>query len=395
MDSIVKKILLINYEFPPIGGGAGTASLETSRALVRIGFNVTVVTSRFTGLPRKETVDGVDIRRIRALRKNAATSSPLEMLSFVISGFFHLPRLLKEIKPDCCICYFSIPSGILGLFCGCFYGIPYIVSLRGGDVPGFPLGALGIYHKFTIPLTRTIWKNAVTVTTNSQNLKTKALPTMPGLDIPIIPNGVDIHRFSPPERDVDPQHFVKALFVGRLNSQKGIHFLLRALATVKSSLKGRFRLVIVGGGSEERKLRSLASELQLSEFIDFRGWITPSNIPEIYREADFFVFPSLEEGMPNAVLEAMSSALPVIIIDTPGCTPLVENGVNGFVIPINNLGEPDLKPLAEAVVTMISDDATRARMGLKSREKAASFSWDETARLFAEIIQKNVSSNAP
>jgi len=279
MDSIVKKILLINYEFPPIGGGAGTASLETSRALVRIGFNVTVVTSRFTGLPRKETVDGVDIRRIRALRKNAATSSPLEMLSFVISGFFHLPRLLKEIKPDCCICYFSIPSGILGLCCGCFYGIPYIVSLRGGDVPGFPLGALGIYHKFTIPLTRTIWKNAVTVTTNSQNLKTKALPTMPGLDIPIIPNGVDIHRFSPPERDVDPQHFVKALFVGRLNSQKGIHFLLRALATVKSSLKGRFRLVIVGGGSEERKLRSLASELQLSEFIDFRGWITPSNIP--------------------------------------------------------------------------------------------------------------------
>ena len=303
---------MINYEYPPLGGGAGTATRETALALARLGHAVTVLTSGFRGLPPQENDGGVSVIRVPTLRRHAGHSTPFEMAVFTLSALRRAPAVAAAFRPDVAVCWFSIPSGIVGRRLLHRTGVPYMVSLRGGDVPGFHPGALAAWHRLTLPMTRGIWRSAAAVTTNADNLRQLALRVAPGLDITVIPNGVDTERFHPvAEKQPDPARQT-VLFVGRLNSQKGLDALLSALGRIRDRPPSDFHLVLAGAGPEENRLKEQAGKLGLSNMVEFRGWIPPERIPGIYREADFLVLPSRDEGMPNVALEAMASGLPVI-----------------------------------------------------------------------------------
>lgn len=384
-------ILLLNYEFPPLGGGAGTASWETSRALVRAGCSVTVVTSAFSDLPVDESSDGVRILRIPVRRRRMDTATPIEMSSFVLSALRRVPRIVREVRPHVLLCFFSIPSGIIGWRVRRTHGIPYIISLRGGDVPGLLPEVLSTYHRLTMPITKTVWRDAAAVSTNAVNLRDLALRVMPDLDVAVIPNGVDMDRFHPPavrNSDASPV----ALFSGRFNIQKGLGPLLTAIHSVKDQLPAGFRLILVGTGPEEPMLRKMSADFQLENMLDFRGWLTREQMPAAYREADFFVLPSLDEGMPNVILEAMASGLPVITTDIPGCLALVEHDRNGIIVRRGASDLPDVSALAAALLRLASDAAARRAMADESLRRAREFSWDSVAQRYIEIIQTVVKS---
>lgn len=384
-----ESILIINYEYPPLGGGAGTASRETARALAGMGHRVTVLTSAFAGLARDETADGVRVVRVAAARRRMDAGTPAEMALFAWNASRAAPALAREAGARTALCFFSIPGGIAGLRLRNATGLPYIVSLRGGDVPGFHPGALAAYHKLTLPLTRRIWRGAAAVTANAENLKQLALKTMPELDISVIPNGVDTVRFHPAAEALAPGN--TALFVGRLNSQKGLDCLLRALAGVRAELPDDFRLILAGGGPEESRLKALARERGIDRLIEFRGWVPPEKIPEIYSEADVFVLPSRDEGMPNAALEALASGLPVITTDIQGCAAIVEHGVCGRIVPRTAEGEPVESELGRALIEMLnSNPDNRRAMSRAARARALTFSWENTARQFLELIKNQL-----
>lgn len=372
------NLLLLNYEYPPIGGGAGNATANLARELVGLGHRVRVVTAAFAGEARQEVVDGYEVCRIPAVRRFADHCSVLEMLTFLASSSLVLPALHGRFRADACLAFFGIPCGPAAWLLRAFRGVPYSVFLRGGDVPGFLPADLAGYHRLTGPLIRFLWRGAAHVVANSQGLAELARQTAGDTPIFMIPNGVDTTRFFPAgqAREAGP---VRLLFVGRVVRQKGLDVLLDALATLPPGLD--YTLTIVGDGPIRPALAEQAARLGLTARVRFSGWVSREAMPEIMRTADVFVFPSRDEGMPNAVLEAMASGVPVVATRISGNEELVADGETGFLVPTD-----DAPALAAVLGRLLGDRELCRQLGAAGRERAQrDYSWRSVARRYLDL----------
>ena len=367
------RLLIINYEFPPLGGGAGNATACLAREWAANGHTVEVLTGGFRGMPAREERDGYTVRRLPTPRAQQGQCSISEMCVFMAAACV---ATILGPRPDVALAFFSIPSGPAAWLLKLLRGVPYIVSLRGGDVPGFDAKNLARMHEFTNPLTALIWRNARAVVGNSAGLCDLARSFMPGLSVPEIPNGVDTSRFSPLVRESNGQ--CELLFVGRLAPQKGVNILLHAL----SRLPAGWRLRIAGDGPERGRLAALAASLGIVDRVVFLGWTQRDELPALYRSADVFVFPSYDEGMPNVVLEALASGLPIVATRIAGNNQLVVDGVNGMLIPP---GDPIA--FAKALEPVLNDARLRQEMGARSRAIAVEkFSWAKSAAQYERLF---------
>lgn len=376
------RILVLNYEFPPLGGGAGNATACLAREWAARGHGVEVLTGGFRGLPRVEERDGFVVRRIRSPRARQGQCSVGEMGAFMALSC--LPALARSVafQPDVIVPFFGIPSGPAAWLVKAFRGTPYVVSLRGGDVPGFDEKNIGGMHRATGPITALLWRDAAAVVANSAGLRATAERFAPDIPILEFPNGVDTTRFSPgPTPSAHPEPTL--LFVGRLARQKGVDVLLDALGLLRAH---RWRLVIAGDGPERDALSAQTAALGLASRVDFRGWVQREELPALYRSAEAFVFPSHDEGMPNVVLEAMASGLPIVATRVPGNDELVRD--NGALVAAG-----DAPAFAAALAPLLSDPALRQTLAARSRALAVEkYSWSVPAgqyeRLFADILSR-------
>lgn len=371
------KILLINSEYPPVGGGAGNASANIARLLSRLGNDVLLLTSQFGDLPRDEVNDGVRILRVAALRRRADRSNALEQLSFILIASLQTLELARRFQPDVTLAFFGLPSGAVAWLLKKWSGIPYVVSLRGGDVPGFRPYDFRLYHKIAAPLLRLIWHGASAVVANSQGLRQLASAFDPTLAIPVIPNGVDLEKFSPPARDLSS---ARILSVGRVVYQKGFDLGLQALAALKDL---DWEWNIAGDGPQMPVLRAMAGTHGLTDRIHFLGWQTAEQLKVQYASATLFLFPSRHEGMPNAVLEAMASGLPVVATRIAGNEELVADGETGALVP-----PEDVEALRESLRPLLVQARMREQMGRASRRRVEqSFGWERIAEQYQLILQ--------
>ena len=372
------RILILNSEYPPIGGGAGNASANIARCIAQMGHEVSVVTSRFGNLPHKELVNGLTIYRVPALRRRQDRSGALEQVLFILSASFWTLGLIPSFKPDATLAFFGVPSGAVAWLVKKIHKIPYVISLRGGDVPGFRPYDFRVYHKLIAPFLRLIWKNAFAVVANSNGLRELALAFDPRFEITIIPNGVDLDLY---ETEVREWSAPRLLSVGRLVYQKGLDLAMCALAGLKDI---RWEWHIAGDGPQMQALQSLAKELDVEGRVIFHGWQAREKLIELYKQCNLFLFPSRHEGMPNAVLEAMASGLPVIASRIAGSEELVMDGETGFLVP-----SEDVESLGVAIRKMVNDMALREKMGAASyRRVEEHYSWETTARQYALLLEK-------
>lgn len=382
--SRILNLLLLNYEYPPIGGGAGNATANMARELAGLGHRVRVVTAAFGGLPRRQVVDGYELVRLPAVRRHADHCAPLEMLTFLASAGVALPAMQRKFRADACIAFFGIPCGPAAWLLKQLCGVPYIVSLRGGDVPGFQPYDLAGYHKVTGPVIRFLWRGAAHVVANSQGLAALARQSAGQTPIRMIPNGVDTARFTPAEHREEggPVHLV---FVGRVVHQKGLDVLLAALS--KLPAEAEYALTIVGDGPLRGALTEQAAALGVLPRMRFAGWAGREEMPELLRRADLFVFPSRDEGMPNAVLEAMAAGLPVVATRISGNEEVVVDGETGLLVPPD---DPDA--LAGALAGLLTDAARRRRLGAAGRERVCrEYSWRSVAERYAALCAPHTS----
>jgi len=373
------KLLLINYEYPPLGGGAGNATLHIAQALASAGHQVVVLTSGFGELPANSREHGVGVIRLRVRRARIDRSNPREMAGYVVAAARALPGLLRAERPDAAIVFFSIPCGPLGLFARLLAGVPYAISLRGGDVPGTER-RLAVAYRLLTPLRRLVMRRAVAVIANSDGLKALSERADP-IDVAVIPNGVDAEFFVPAvARRHGPFTF---LFVGRFQAQKNLALLLEAMARIRQEVKESFRAVFVGDGPERVSLREKCTALRLDDVVVWNGWCEKDELLRLYQSADCFVNPSLYEGMPNAVLEAMACGLPVIASNVAGNDAVVIPNGTGFLVPLES-GE-----LARAMATIMNDRSLCRRFGSAARDRAVrDYSWTDVARQYVEVLRR-------
>ena len=260
------RILVLNYEYPPLGGGAAVATAALAQELVQRGIAVDVVTSSAEPVasveePSAPTGPGrLRVIRVRSRRIGIHEAGMRGAASYLVNALPQVRRLLQTHRYDLVHVFFSLPTGAL-LPLVDLGGVPLIVSLRGSDVPGYdPFNrSMQRFHRVLAPLTRWIWRRADRVVPVCESLGRLALKTCPGLAYSVVPNGVDLDLFRPahPARPTDGAP-IRCLAVARLVERKGLGELIRGFALVP---RGRYQLEIVGDGPDERALRDLAHGL--------------------------------------------------------------------------------------------------------------------------------------
>jgi glycosyltransferase involved in cell wall biosynthesis len=372
------RILILNSEYPPIGGGAGNASAHIADQFERMGHTVTVVTSRFGTLPHREVKGSMTVHRIPGVRRRQDRSNPLEQILFILSASFWTLRLIPRFRPHATLAFFGVPSGPVAWLLKRLFRVPYIVSLRGGDVPGFRPYDFRLYHKLAAPFLRVIWRNAAAVVANSGGLRQLANAFEPGFEIPVIPNGIDLESYRTAGRDwMSPRLFS----AGRIVHQKGLDLAMRALGGLNEL---NWEWHIAGDGPQMPALQSLAKELGIGDRVHFLGWQSREELMKCYGQANIFLFPSRHEGMPNALLEAMASGLPVVASCISGNEELVVDGETGYLVP-----SEDVEALQTALKQLLSDPALREQMGRASRQYVeVHYSWESTAQQYALLLEK-------
>lgn len=212
---------------------------------------------------------------------------------------------------------------------------------------------------------------------------------VPEKRITLIPNGVDTERFTPSTRDekrilrekLGIRTGAACLFVGRLIRRKGIDVLLRAWKEVIRDIQDA-TLIIAGGCEEKETLNRLAESLRISTGVSFLGYVGPAELVEYYKISDLFVFPSRGKGMPNAILEAMNSGLPVVATAIGGIVDTITNGENGFLVP------PDDQ---EALAVSIKEVLTRGgeMLGIEGRRTVIErFSLGTVTDLYTGLYER-------
>lgn len=374
------KLLLINNEFPPIGGGGSTVTRYAIKHLVEAGHEVTLITSRWKDLPKREVIDGATVIRIPAVRRFKDFAAMWELVTFGVSALVYTLFYVGRHKVDLVQAYFAVPAGWTAWKLSLLTGIPYAVYFGGSDIPGANPSRYKKIYPLITPLLKLIWRRAEFRTVCSEDLARLGQIADPGQDFKVIPNGVETGRFKPNERPENPR--VKILFIGRLIPRKGFQRVVEALPGVRQGTKVPFEVEVVGEGAHREKLDEMAAALQVSDLIHYTGTVPYDRLEEAYQYADIFVLTSLSEGMPSVILEAMSCGLPVIASNVGGNNELVKEGENGFLVAGDDAGK-----LTLSLVQLIEDKALRQRMGQKSREMAMKYDWKEIMEEYERLYR--------
>jgi glycogen synthase len=395
------RVLFLNYEYAPLGGGAGIATRALAHCLVDTGVQVDVLTSGWrraaTGTPstkidleRRSGGNGED--RLQVLR---VPTSRHGLHDVGIAGAFHyvraarrpLRRLLESRRYDAAHIFFGLPTGLL-LSRVRAAGVPVVLSLRGSDVPGYDTTkpVLQALHVLLRPLTRRIWRRADRVVALSHGLAELARQTSPTLQFEVIRNGVDPDLFHPPAviRTPGPVRF---LSVARLIQRKNLSVLLDAWSRLE---RRRYRLEIVGSGPQSAALRERVTELGLDDEVTFAGAMDHAALAHRYRAADVFALTPTSESFGNVFAEAMASGLPVVGSRVGGIPEYVTHLQNGLLVAPENPAE-----LAAALATLGEDSALRHRMAEANRRKALDeLRWSVAASRYLEIYE-SLTARAP
>jgi glycosyltransferase involved in cell wall biosynthesis len=375
------KILMANYEFPPIGGGAGKANLCLLKQYAgREELVIDVLTcAPKPGFGIEKFANNITIYKVGVHKKNLHFWRKSEVIQWLFKAAFHYRRLVKTNNYDLAHAFFGFPTAYLCLRSA--PKLPYIISLRGSDVPGYNV-RLQVDYKLLSPLFRRIWRSAATVVANSQGLAELAKDFTPELDIGVINNGVDTETFYPGPAGL-PARPVKALTVCRLISRKRIDLLIESVACVKE-LGVDIQLNIAGEGNLMAELKKLAEKMDAGERVNFMGRVPAEQMPQLYRDNDIFIMSSAHEGMSNAMLEAMASGLPIITTRCEGVEELIID--NGIVVD-----QALAKLIASAIKKLADNPETYQSMSTAAAKRARQFTWSSVADKYLDYYNNIIS----
>lgn len=375
------RILVLNYEFPPIGGGGAPVSYELARGYANRGHDVDVVTARFGDLPTEEVVDGMRVYRLNCLRRRKELSHVYELLSFVLAAKCFFRWHLRQHRYDVCHAHFIVPTGLVALHLKKKYGVPYVITAHGSDVPGYNDDRFTWLHLLTPPLLRRVCNGAALIVTASDYLAElirARIRDYPAGRIVKIPNGIDALEFVP----LDKKNIILA--TGRLLPRKGFQHLIKAVSDVDLG----FDIHICGDGPTRTQLLQLADESQTR--IIFHGWVDARS--DLYREllgtAAIFVLPSTQENASVSLLEAMSAGCAVVTSDVPGCLETLHD--SGVLI-----NPKDTIELRDCLLALTRNAKLCKRLQRIARQRIETvFAWDRIVEAYEEELSGATSDPA-
>lgn len=316
------------------------------------------------------------------VRKNFIAK--MQIPFFIISQFKSALKLIKTEKIDLIHAQWMIPQGLIGAYLKKKYNIPLVVTIHGSDLFALKGNTFSKIQKFVL-------ETADEITVNSSTAKNEVDSRFPALKkrISIIPMGIDTKLFAKNNRLKNKyKNYKIILFVGRLNEQKGVAYLIMAMKKVISEIPNS-KLLIAGEGDYIMHLEKIANEMRVAENVQFLGPIQKNKLTDYYSLADVFVLPSVTakigtESFGLVLLEAMSCGACVIGSSSGGIKDIIKDGENGLMFKEKNHEE-----LAEKIISVLKDEKLRLRLAKKGQEFArANYCWDKIAKKFLDVYKK-------
>ena len=386
-------LLFLTQTYPRFPGDtAGPFIEDLARALVRAGDRVTVLVPHAAGLPPAWTAGGVEVVAFRyapekrevlgygrtlhadeRLRRGAALLAPL----YGLGARAALRRQLAGRRFDLVHAHWIVPNGVAAAAAA--GAAPLAIGLHGSDV--FLAERRGVRRLVRWALART---RLLTGCSPELVARVCAVGFAPERSR-VIPYGVDTRTFSPDpsrrglwrERLGVPAEAPLLLGVGRMATKKGFQVLAAALPELLAAVPD-LHVVLAGGGDRLAELRAAAAAWPR---VHLPGAVLRDTLPDLYRAADLFTLPAVHDeagnvdGLPNVILEAMASALPVVASGISGIPLAVADGETGLLVP-----ERDPPALARALRRLLEDRPLARRMGERGRLRAeAELTWDAVA----------------
>jgi glycosyltransferase involved in cell wall biosynthesis len=385
------RILVINYEYPPIGGGGGFVTRDILEAMAARGHMVTIVTSRFNELDKHEIRNGVEIVRVPICgRKDIEVASMASMLSYVPSGLIQTLGLKKLRSFQLINTHFAIPSGPLGFSLGKIIGIPNVLTIHGGDIFD-PSKSLSPHR---IPLlsrvVRYLLNHADRVVAQSRDTRRNAYKyhraTCP---IDIIPLGIKRPVYSKAKRSDFGLKEDQIVFstIGRLVSRKNLDDSLKIMAALKSKID--FRFMIMGHGPMYKPLQKKIHELDLDRHVQLMGNVSDEVKFQVLDLSDMYISTALHEGFGLVFLEAMACSLPVISYNRGGHTDFLQDQVTGFLVELGNT-----KDFTHKLMLLAGNKALRHELGNYNKDLVEHYYIETCAdnyiRLFHSAIDAKI-----
>jgi glycosyltransferase involved in cell wall biosynthesis len=368
----MKILRVVSDLYPAVVGGIGIHAHQISSSQARLGHEVTVLTLNQKKLPENELVNGYRVVRFPSY--------------FTICGNSFAPGLILEIlrrKKAVDIIhahshlFFSTNVCALARL---LHSAPLIITNHGLISASAPAW-LNTLYKYTFSTATFHIADHIICYTDIEKENIEKL----GIDhrkISVIHNGVDTNLFAPAN---SPWHknAKQIIWVGRFVLGKGVEYLIEAFSQIQKKIPD-IRLVLVGEGPEKSRIEQKIQDAHLQSSVVIIDFLENSELPGFYRNSNVFVLPSLMEGVPRTLLEAMSCGVPVVTTNLPHLLDIVDG--NGLVVPPK---DPTL--LSDAILTILEDASLAEKMGQRGGHKIEQeYSWEDTVKktlaLYESII---------
>ncbi|WP_326954114.1 glycosyltransferase family 4 protein [Amycolatopsis sp. NBC_01286] len=366
------RVLIGADTFPPNVNGASFFAERLARGLARRGHDVHVVCPSTGGPSHTEERDGYTVHRVRSRAIPFHTD-----YRFCTPGGARkeVGPLLDRLRPD--VVHVQAHFGV---------GRALLDAATERELPGMAtnhfmpdnlLGYTPFPRRVKDSIARWAWRDLVRVYRDARIVTTptpRAAEVLAGigLDRPVqvVSCGIDLAHYAAGGRRSDGP--MSVLFVGRLDAEKNIDQLLRALAPLP-----HVRADLVGDGTRRRDLETLAADLGITDRVTFHGFVPDAELVRRYAEADVFCMPGTAELQSLATMEAMAAGLPVVAADALALPHLVHHGGNGYLF------EPGaITTISRWLAELAADPASRTRMGEASRAIVAGHDIDRALDAF-------------
>jgi glycosyltransferase involved in cell wall biosynthesis len=325
-------------------------------------------------LPKESIEEGVEVRRLRSLRRREDTCSVPEMAAWVLRAIPSAIAEARRWKPDVIHAHFAVPTGAVAWAAHKVTGVPYVLTAHLGDVPGGVPEQTGNLFRWVKPFTDPVWRDAAVTTAVSSfvaGLAEKAYGIRPRL----ILNGMQL----PPARVVVPTDAPRLLFVGRMSVQKDPVTAVRALALLKD-LPWSCRMI--GEGPLAGEVRAEIVSAGLEDRITLCGWASSEEVSAAMRDSEILLIPSLSEGLPMVAVEALANGLALAGSRIGGLADVLEEGVNGGLFDLAS----GPQGFADSLRPMLSDPEMLAAYCDASLAKARTFDLEPVLGQYEQIL---------
>lgn len=387
------RILIISHMYPnSIHPNHGNFIHNHVKHLVREGCEVRVISpvpyapkllwikpkwKRYGQIPYSDLIEGIPVYYPRFLTLPGAWNHGLTCYSMYMGLRKCVDIIMRDFGPEIIHTHTATYDGYVGLMLKTKYSLPLICSLRGSDIHTYPH-----YEPFTKYLTRKVLEESDLIMSVSAELKARALQIgNPKRDISILYNGCDIDfdSYSEECRNKNriklsiPQDDKVLIYIGSIQKDKGIYELINTFHKLINKYD-KLHLILIGEGRERKNLENIINTTNNSKF-HLLSSVPHLDITKWLKTADLFVYPSYNEGLPNAVLEAMACGLPVVATRVGGIPEVIIDGQNGILVDSMNEAQ-----LYTAIDSLLCNYRLSLNMGIRGTEVIESkFSWSKNA----------------